>query len=151
MEYLPNETLIHIFSFITRRRDLALVSLVCRHWNTLAFADLYCTLYLERQADVDLISKRILAKPKDKTLNSHCISSALRHLTIDPLRYTGGEPAKSFPKKAVFKLANLEHLAWTFVQSPKSHITPVFRDHCPNLRSVELKILYGDYRAHGEF
>ncbi|KAF8607042.1 hypothetical protein BDV93DRAFT_332663 [Ceratobasidium sp. AG-I] len=150
MERLPNETLMHVFSCVSRRRDLALASLVCYNWNVLAFAYLYHTLHLGRQIDVDSIAERILSEPEDNTLNSHRISSVLRCLTIDPIRYEPGGQAQSFPKQAVSKLVHLEHLSWSFLESPQSRFMPAFRYHCPNIRSVELKMMNGDLGGQGE-
>lgn len=151
MEHLPNETLIYIFSFITRRRDIAGVSLVSHRWNMLVFAKLYHTLYLGQQTDADLIAERILSEPEDESLDSLRISSVLRRLYIDPARYGAEGEASTFPKEVISKLVHLEHLSWTFIEPPKCRITPTFKHHCPNLRSVELKIIYGSFGGNSEF
>ncbi|KAF8607044.1 hypothetical protein BDV93DRAFT_332739 [Ceratobasidium sp. AG-I] len=138
MEGIPNEALIHVFSFFTRRRELALISLVCRHWNMLAFAGLYHTLYLGRQTDVESISDRILSETENETPLSVC--RVLRRFIFDPIRYQGKGEAQSFPEEAISKLVHLEHLSWDFLEPPQSYIMLAFRDHCPDLRSLEIKV-----------
>ena len=149
MERIPNEVLIHVFYFVTRKQELALISLVCRHWNMFAFACLYHTLYLGRQSDVESISERIMSETQNGALLS--ISLVLRRFIFDPIRYRGRGEARSFPEQAISKLVHLEHLSWDFLEIPESHMMPAFRDHCPNLRSVEMRVRYDVFTGdHGK-
>ncbi|KAF8607038.1 hypothetical protein BDV93DRAFT_542618 [Ceratobasidium sp. AG-I] len=145
MERVPNEVLIHLFSVVTRRRDLAHVSLVCRRWNILAFADLYRTLYLGQQRHVDSIAQRIRSEFESGSSVSLHISHVLRRLIIDPARYEEdeeeeGEWSHFFSEQVISKLVHLEYLSWDAPRPPQPRTTLAFTEHCLQLRSVELKI-----------
>lgn len=147
MESIPDEVLIHIFFFITRRRELAHVSLVCRHWNTLAFAELYRTLYLMRQIDVESISERILFESEYEASASLRISTVLRCLIAGPI-YREGNP-QHFSKQVISKLVHLEHLTWDDPESLQPCNMLTYKQHCPNLRSVALRISGADLSRDG--
>lgn len=143
MDALPNEILASVLAQLTCP-DLALVSLVSRAWQVLAFPHLYHTVYFSLGAHLDHFCERVASGDGNGSVSicANVKGLVLYHkYGLDHALEIIDELHLGHLDLVVHQLTQLRHLSWELYFVPERTDTKIirsFQTRCPRLESVHL-------------